>query len=143
MGASRPAMVGRTSGRGAGGVAVSVVAPGRDPAGGVVVAPAAAVGGRGSGRRGSGRGRGSGRRDPVAVSGGIVAVSNSEHVQIPEFCFANRITEIALPEFRFRNRVSRIGFHDLSFANRVFGTVLALSANSLTITLTHRKRRQK
>jgi hypothetical protein len=85
------------------------------------------------------------------VSGGIVAVSNSEPVRIPEVYFANRITGIALPEFRFRNsdsgigfhesdfanRISRIGFHDLSFANRVSGTVLALSGNSLTHHNTH------
>ncbi len=53
-----------------------------------------------------------GRRDPVAVSGGIVAVSNSEPVQIPEVCFANWITGILLPEFRFRNRISRFGFRE-------------------------------
>jgi hypothetical protein len=92
--------------RGAGGVRRGARS---DPAGGVVVAPAAAVG---SGIRSSGSGRGV-RRYRRGV--GIPNPSGYRK-------FASRI---GLPECRYRNSDFGIGFHDLSFANWVSGTDLA------------------
>jgi len=139
--------ISRGSGRSWRPVAVSVVAPGRDPAGGVVVA----AGGRGPGRGARSSGIRSRVGDPVvgirsrcpAVSSRCRIPNPSEYrkftsrIGLPELRYRNCVTGIQIPESDFANRISRIGFRDLSFANRVSGTVLALSGNSLTHHNTH------